>query len=153
MIVDSTANAFAARQMLPGELVSLNVPLDSVKCNKMGVLFPFRDEFILDHLELDALRERISGYNQAIISLADHYGLAVVRSDQFYHKLTDGFAYNGINLSAQFVSGGSYSLDGVQLNPRGTALLANEFIKAINKQFHARIPLANGIMTDAAIFP
>ena len=153
MIVDSTANDFFVRQTMPGELLLLSIPLDSVKCYQMGVLYPFRDEFILDNLELNVLRKQISDYNEVIIALADEYNLALVRADQFYSKLADGFAYNGVTISAKFVSGGSYSLDGVQLNPRGNALLANEFIKAINSAYHARIPQVNVVATNGAIFP
>jgi hypothetical protein len=153
MIVDSTANDFFVRQTLPGERLLLSIPLDSVKCYQMGVLYPFRDEFVLDQLELNVLRAQIDAYNQEIISLADQYGLALVRADQFYAKLTDGFAYNGINMSAKFVSGGAYSLDGLQLNPKGNALLANEYIKAINTTYHARIPQLNAVELNGAIFP
>jgi lysophospholipase L1-like esterase len=102
---------------------------------------------------LNVLRAQIDAYNQEIISLADQYGLALVRADQFYAKLTDGFAYNGINMSAKFVSGGAYSLDGLQLNPKGNALLANEYIKAINTTYHARIPQLNAVELNGAIFP
>ena len=153
MIVDSTANDFSVRQTIPGELMLLSIPLDSVKCHQMGVLYPFRDEFVLDQLELNVLRKQISDYNEVITVLADQYGLALVRADQFYSKLTDSFVYNGTTMSAKFVSGGSYSLDGVQLNPRANALLANEFIKAINRAYHARIPQVNAVATNGAIFP
>jgi hypothetical protein len=47
MIEDPAANDFGVRQILEGELLLLSVPLDSVKCNQMGVLFPLRTEFIL----------------------------------------------------------------------------------------------------------
>jgi len=153
MIVDSTANTVAVRQANPGELLLLSIPLDSVKCHQMGVLYPFRDEFVLDQLELNQLRKRIADYNEVIIALAEQYGLALVRADQFYTKLKNSFAYNGANMSSKFVSGGAYSLDGIQLNPRGSALLANEYIKAMNSAYKARVPQLNAVALNAALFP
>lgn len=153
MIIDPTANSFAVRQLLPGECLLLSVPLDSVKCNQMGVLFPLRNEFILTNAELDFMRTRIQAYNAVIRSLAAQHNLAVVDVDAFVSNLSDGFVYNGVSMSAKFVSGGAYSLDGVQFNPRGNALLANAFIKAINKQYHARIPELNAGAFNATLFP
>jgi len=153
MMIDPNANSFAVRQLLPGECLLLSVPLDSVKCNQMGVLFPLRNEFVLTNAELDFMRIRIQEYNTVIRSLAAQHNLAVVDVDAFVSNLSDGFVYNGVSMSAKFVSGGAYSLDGLQLNPRGNALLANKFIQAINKQYHARIPELNAGKYNATLFP
>jgi hypothetical protein len=153
MIVDSTANQFATRQILSSELLLLSLPLDSVKCNQMGVLFPIRDEFVLDLSEIQMLRSRISEYNNVIISLASQYGLALVRADQLSSSLKTGFVYSGVSMSAKFVSGGAYSLDGIHYNAKGNALLANEFIKSINSKFKSRIPQLNANAYDATLFP
>ncbi len=153
MMIDPSANSFAVRQMLPGECLLLSVPLDSVKCNQMGVLFPLRNEFVLTNAELEFMRTRIQEYNTVIRSLAAQHNLAVVDVDAFVSNLSDGFVYNGVSMSAKFVSGGAYSLDGVQFNPRGNALLANKFIQAINKQYHARIPELNAGKYNATLFP
>ncbi|MFZ9586390.1 MAG: hypothetical protein ACO29U_02220 [Crocinitomicaceae bacterium] len=153
MMVDSTANMFAVRQMESSEILLLNLPLDSVKCHQMGVLFPIRDEFILDNSELAILRGMIQQYNQIISQIAQTYHLALVDTDEFLSKLVDGFTYNGVNLSARFVSGGAYSLDGIYLNPKGNALFANEFIKAINKTYHSSIPEVNANLYSGVRFP
>ncbi len=153
MMVDSTANMFAVRQIQSTELLLLSLPLDSVKCNQMGVLFPIRDEFILDAGELNTLRNKIEAYNAIIRNVAQQYQLAVVNTEQFISKLKDGFVYNGVSMSAKFVSGGAYSLDGIYLNPRGNALFANEFIKAINQKYHSSIPQANALKYDGIRFP
>jgi len=81
------------------------------------------------------------------------YGFALVESNQFYQKLVTGFTFNGVTLSSKFVSGGAFSLDGIHLNARGNALFANEFIKAINKKFSAKIPLINALSYNAILFP
>jgi lysophospholipase L1-like esterase len=153
MIVDPTANDFAVRQILSDELLLLSLPLDSVKCNQMGVLFPIRDEFVLDQGEIQELRSRIQELNAVIISLANQYNLALVRVDDFSSSLKTGFVYNGVSMSAKFVSGGAYSLDGIHYNAKGNALLANEFLKSINNKYKSRIPLLNANAFDATLFP
>jgi hypothetical protein len=153
LIVDSTANEFFYRQTLPNELMLLSLPLDSVKCNLMGVFVPIRDEFVLDLDELQTLRNRIAGYNAVISSLATQYGLAIVNLDQFASQLLDGFVYNGVSMSAKFVSGGAYSLDGIHFNAKGNALLANEFLKSINQKYNSRIPLLNANSYNGIYFP
>ena len=153
MMVDSTANMFAVRQIQSTELLLLSLPLDSVKCNQMGVLFPIRDEFVLDASELNVLRGKIQAYNNFIRQIAQTYNLALVNTDQFVSNLADGFTYNGVNMSAKFVSGGAYSLDGIYLNPRGNAHFANAFIKAINQKYHSTIPEVNANKFDGVRFP
>ncbi len=153
MIVDSSANQFAVRQILEDELFLLSLPLDSVKCNQMGVLFPIRDEFVLDQAELLNLRAKIDAYNTTIRSLANQYGLAVVEFGEFVNNLQQSFVYNGVTMSTTFVSGGAFSLDGIHLTPRGNALLANEFIKSINRYYGARIPEINAGNYRGALFP
>jgi len=69
------------------------------------------------------------------------------------HQLKTGFVYNGISLSAKFVSGGAYSLDGIHFNPRGNALVANEFIRAINSKFNSKIPELNAGSFRSILFP
>jgi hypothetical protein len=152
MMVDSTANLFAVRQIQSTELLLLSLPLDSVKCNQMGVLFPIRDEFVLDSDELVVLG-KIQSYNNFIRQIAQTYNLALVNTDQFVSSLSDGFTYNGVSMSSKFVSGGAYSLDGIYLNPRGNAHFANAFIKAINQKYHSTIPEVNANKFDGVRFP
>jgi hypothetical protein len=153
MIVDSSANMFAVRQIQSSELLLLSLPLDSVKCNQMGVLFPIRDEFVLDVEELALLRGKIQSYNNFIRQIAQTYNLALVNTDQLVSRLADGFTFNGVSMTAKFVSGGAYSLDGIYLSPRGNAHFANAFIKAINKKYHSTIPEVNANKFDGVRFP
>jgi hypothetical protein len=153
MVADPNAGMFGVRPAVPGEKILLTAPLDSVKCNQMGSIFPFRNEFVLTTDELAIIQLRIEAFNALIRQKATTYGFALVETGDFYDKLTNGFTYNGATLSAKFVSGGAFSLDGIHLNPRGNALLANEFIKAINKKFTAKIPLINTLNYNAILFP
>jgi len=153
MIEDPSANDFSVRQILDGELILLSVPLDSVKCNQMGVLFPLRSEFVLTLPEIEVLRNQIQAYNTIIKNIAALNNLALVETEKFAQNLSDGFVYNGISMSAKFVSGGAYSLDGIHFNAKGNALLANEFIKSINKKYKSTLHQVNTGNFGATLFP
>lgn len=153
MIEDPNAGAFGVRPMVEGELILLSVPLDSMKCHQYGSVYPLRDEFILTLAELQEIRNQILAYNQVIRQHSNFYGFAIAETADFYAKLNDGFVYNGVAMSAKFVSGGAYSLDGIHLNPRGNALLANVFITAINKTYKSSIPFANALFYSSTYFP
>ena len=152
-IVDPDANDFQVRQILEGELLLLSIPLDSVRCNQMGSIFPFRNEFVLTLDEQEFLQSRINAYNEAIRTVADTYNLAVVETNAVYEKLFSGFMFNGVNYSAQFVSGGAFSLDGIFLNGKGNAILANEFIRVINQFFGANLQGINPANFNGVLFP
>jgi hypothetical protein len=153
MIEDPTAGAFGVRPMVEGEMILLSVPLDSMKCHQYGSVYPLRDEFVLTLAELQEIRNQILAYNQVIRQYANFHGFAIADTADFYAKLNDGFVYNGVTMSAKFVSGGAYSLDGIHLNPRGNALLANVFINAINKTYKSSIPFANALFYSSTYFP
>jgi hypothetical protein len=153
VIEDPSAGAFGVRQMVPGEKILLSVPLDSVKCNKMGSIFPLRDEFVLTLDEVNSIKNNTVLYNNYITSKAAEKNIALVETDDFYKALSAGIVFNGIGLNPIFVSGGAYSLDGINLNPRGNALLANEFIKAINAKYKSPIPRVDATLFRGVIFP
>ena len=153
VIQDPSAGTFGVRQMVPGEKIVLSVPLDSVKCNKMGSVFPFRDEFVLTLDEVNSIKNNTELYNNYITAKAAEKNIALVETDDFYASLTSGIVFNGIGLNPNFVSGGAYSLDGINLNPRGNALLANEFIKAINAKYKSNIPTVDATLFRGVIFP
>lgn len=153
MIEDPSAGMFGVRPMLPGELILLSVPLDSVKCHQMGSVFPLRNEFVLTLDEIQQVQARTLAFNQSIRSHANNVGFAIVETAPFYERLQTGFVFNGVSLSAKFVSGGAFSLDGIHLNARGNALLTNEFLKAINQKFKSNIPLLNALNYNGVLFP
>jgi hypothetical protein len=153
MIEDPSAGTFGVRQMEQGELVLLSVPLDSVKCNSMGSLFPFRNEFVLTLTEKAEIQSKTQAYNNVLENLSIQRNLAFVDSYSFFKKLKSGLVYNGISLSLKFVSGGVVSLDGLTFNPKGNALLTNEFIKTINVKYASTIPLVDVTSYRSTIFP
>lgn len=151
--IDDPSQPFGVRKMVEGELVLLSVPLDSVKCFGMGSAFPLRDEFVLTLDEIAELQLKMNEYNAILLATSQAYGLAFANVKLLIEKLKKGLVYNGVSMSSTFVSGGSFSLDGVQLNPNGQALLANLFIESINNRYQSRIPFANVNAYSGIIFP
>ena len=153
MINDPAANAFGVRPMLENERLLLSVPLDSVKCNKMGSVFPLRDEFVLTVNEIEEIQNRINEYNAVIRTLSEQYDLALVDAHKWFAEIPNEITYNGTPVNSSFASGGAFSLDGITLTGKGKAMLANEFIKAINLKYHSTIPEINALEYNAVLFP
>ena len=64
-----------------------------------------------------------------------------------------GIQYDGVKYNAKFVTGGAFSLDGVHLTGRGYAVIANEFIIAINGKYNANLPKVNPNKYSGVKFP
>jgi hypothetical protein len=153
IIMDSNNPFLGFRQAVAGEYILLNVPLDSVKCHKWGSLIPIPDRYSLTLSEINAIETAIANYNTILRNIASSKGLAFVDVNAFFSKVKSGFIYNGVTVNAAFVSGGAYSLDGLNLTARGNALLANEFIKAINSTYQSSIPEVDAMKYPAVTFP
>ncbi|WP_299248251.1 hypothetical protein [uncultured Cytophaga sp.] len=152
-IIEDAAAPGGMRQIASTEYVLLSVPQDSLKCKQWGSAKPIPNEYVLISTEITSIQTAISNYNTKIKSLAAANGLAFVDVNQFLSRAEKGVAYNGINLSTTFVTGGAFSLDGVHLTPIGNALLANEFLKSINKTYGSTLPLIDATKYDGVKFP
>jgi hypothetical protein len=152
-VMEDVSQPFGVRKMEPGELILLSIPLDSVKCYGMGSIVPIPNKYILTLNEIAVIQSRVVGYNSVIENLADSEGLALVDAHALMTTLKAGIVYNGVSMSTSFITGGAFSLDGRNLNPRGHALLANAYIKSINLKFNAKIPLANVSGYTGILFP
>lgn len=153
VIRDPMVVPIGLRQLKEGECILLNTPLDSVKCHSLGSLLPFPERYILTLQELSDIRTAISGYNAKLRAVAASKGLAYVDVNAFFNSLSTGVIYNGVSVNAQFVKGGGFSLDGLNLNPIGNALLANECIKAINSTYNSTILQVDVTKYRGTIFP
>lgn len=117
-------------------------------------LTPIEDKYVLDQGEVAMTQDYVNAYNATIKSVASSKGLAIFDAYAFLNDVkAHGLVVDGVNLSSAFISGGIFSLDGIHLTPRGYAVVANEFIKAINKQYNASIPLANVSSYRGVKFP
>jgi len=153
VIEDANAN-FGYRQLHSGEYITLSVPLDSMKCNKYGLLVNvINGRYVLDSAEVAEIDQAIAAYNAVIQQKAAQYGFAFADMNAYFKKVESGIKWDGADFNATFVSGGFFSLDGYHPNQKGYALIANEFIKAINTKYQSVIPTVNCVECDGIIFP
>jgi hypothetical protein len=115
---------------------------------------PVENQYVLDANEIALTREHVTSFNNTIKSEAASKGLAVFDAYTFLNNIKQyGLMENGVGLNSNFISGGIFSLDGVHLTPRGYAIVANEFINAINAKYGSNIPLANVAAYNGVKFP
>lgn len=98
-------------------------------------LNPITSEWVLDASEVAMAKDYIMSYNTAIKNAAQNKELAVADVYAYLNQVKTGFATNGTTVSAAFITGNAFSLDGVHLTPKGNALIANLFIDAINTKY------------------
>lgn len=140
--------------MNPDEKLLLDVPLDSIKCHGMGSYYEgIPDKYVLTTAEIANIHTAINSFNSIIQAAAKANGLAYVDFNAFFKNLQSGIVYNGITMNMAFVTGGAFSLDGITLNPIGQALLANQFIMAINNQYNSTLPQVDATKYPGIIFP
>ena len=152
-VIQDNSLPLGARQIKAGEYILLSIPLDSVKCNKMGSLVPIPEKYILTLEEVANIKAAMNSYNSVISQVASTYGLALADVNTLLKSVKTGVVFNGIALNANFVSGGTFSLDGVHLNPIGNAMVSNVFIKAINQTFGSTIPQVDATKYRGVKFP
>ncbi len=123
--------------------------------NVYGLSYPLQDKHVLIPSEAAEIKTAVDAYNAKIKSLATAKGLAFVDANARMTELNamSGMQYDGVKYSAKFITGGTFSLDGVHLTGRGYALIANEFIKAINKQYKSTLPVVNVNNYSGVKFP
>jgi hypothetical protein len=152
-VIQDNSLPLGARQIKAGEYILLSIPLDSVKCNKMGSLVPIPEKYILTLEEVANIKAAMNSYNSGISQVASTYGLALADVNTLLKSVKTGVVFNGIALNANFVSGGTFSLDGIHLNPIGNAMVSNVFIKAINQTFGSTIPQVDATKYRGVKFP
>jgi len=106
----------------------------------MHPLNPIEDKYVLDKAEVVEVSGRVKAFNDKIKAIADSKQLAVADVHAFLNKVKTGYNYNGIHISAAFITGNAFSLDGVHLTPMGNAIVANLFIDAINAKYNSKVP-------------
>jgi lysophospholipase L1-like esterase len=122
---------------------------------KGGTATPLADKYVLTEKEAAKVIAATDAYNASISSLATANGLALVDANAKMKELgtTSGIQYNGVKYTASFITGGTFSLDGVHPNGRGYAIIANTFISAINNTFYSTLPFVDINAYSGVTFP
>ena len=114
-------------------------PLD-----KFGITYPLQDKYALIPTEIAELKVATDAFNATIKSLADSKGLAFVDANAIMAQIdSGGIVANNFTMASTFVTGGTFSLDGIHPSPRGYAFIANKFIEAINIKYGSNLKGVN----------
>jgi len=107
-----------------------------------GVGKPLEDGDVLIPSEIEAINRARTAYNVTIKALADgNDNLVLADIDALLNEInTTGFNYGTGTVFATYVTGNTFSLDGVHPTARGYAIVANTIMAAIEKQFGASLP-------------
>ncbi len=118
-----------------GELADPNNPLSAI-----GVVVPLGDEYVLTKDEAVNVTSYTNNFNSIIRGYASASpDIAVFEVNDLLGELKEGIFSDGVNVNADFLTGGAFSLDGVHLTPRGYSMVANGIIETINTNFNATI--------------
>lgn len=135
---------FKFRQAKENEYVLLSIPQDSIKCGGWGTQKPVPNKYVLTELETANVESAVDAYNSIIKKAAEDFNLALFDAFTFIGKTTEtGIVEDGITFTGSFITGNTYSTDGLHLSPQGNAMVANICIEAINGKYGSNVPLCN----------
>ena len=101
-----------------------------------GVSVPLADSWVLSEDEVAEVKTATDAFNTAIATAANAKGLALFDSNSLMQQVYNGgVRFGNYHMTAAFVTGGAFSLDGVHPSARGYALIANKMLEAINAKY------------------
>lgn len=97
---------------------------------------PWPDALVLDLDEQATAGNAVAAFNTTIKTVAASQNAAVVDINAFFNSIkANGISFAGSHYTADYISGGLFSLDGVHPSSIGAAVVANEFIRVMNGSF------------------
>lgn len=131
----------------------IGVPNSSSIPYGLHPLNPIESKYVLDQDEAAVVTDYTNSYNATIKSVAAAKGLAVMDAYSLLKEYGAGKVVNGATVSAAYITGNLFSLDGIHLTPMGYAIVANAFIKSINAQYNSSIPIVDVTKYRGVKFP
>lgn len=111
------------------------------------------DKDALDSDEILSIQNATDAYNVTIESVTNSAGLAFVDLKSVLEQAkSSGITTGDYTLTANLVTGGLVSLDGIHLTSRGYVVMANEFLKAIDATYGSNFEDSSSLL-DAGNFP
>ena len=118
-----------------------------------GISLPLEDKWVLIPSEQAEIAAATEAFNQIIAATANQAGLALVDANTLLNQLANGGITSGdFTLTSSLVTGSAFSLDGIHPTARGYALLANEFMKAIDATYGSNFE-ASGNLLNVGDYP
>lgn len=118
-----------------------------------GITLPLEDKWVLLPSEQEEIATATEAFNTIIAATASQAGLALVDANALLNDLANGGLTSGeFTLTSNLVTGSAFSLDGIHPTARGYALLANEFMKAIDATYGSNFEVS-GNMVNVGDYP
>lgn len=112
-----------------------------------GITFPLEDKWVLLPSEQEEIATATAAFNAVISATASAAGLAFVDANALLNQMANGGITSGqYTLESNLVTGSAFSLDGVHPTSRGYALIANEFMKAIDVTYGSNFEAAGSFV-------
>lgn len=153
MVIEDPLAPGGLRQIESDELVLITLPQDSLSLAGWGTEVPVPDRYYLTRSQINLIRQATEEYNDVIAEMAIDHNLALVDMNRHMNEAREGFIFDGLTFTTQFITGGLFSLDGVHLSARGNAIVANFFIDAINQQYNSSVPRVSVTQFPGIVFP
>ena len=111
-----------------------------------GVSYPLEDKWVVIPTELVEIQDATAAFNQTISNLATQFDLAFFDVNTFFNGVaTNGFQAGNAFMTADYVTGGTFSLDGFHPSPRGYAIITNQMLGLINAKYGSNLPTVNPV--------
>ena len=118
-----------------------------------GITLPLSDKWVLIPSEQIEIKTATDAYNSTMAEAAAANGLAFVDFKSILEQAsTTGIPSGDYTLTTNLVTGGLVSLDGIHLTARGYAIMANEFMKAIDATYGSNFE-ESGNLVDVGNYP
>jgi len=153
-VLPSSAVIGTVNEDATASLVAQGLPLALAgQFSAEGITLPLADKWVLTPQEQAEIKTAIDGYNNIIKTAATAAGLAHLDANAYMQQLaTTGITDGQFTVTANLVTGGVFSLDGVHPNPRGYALLSNLMMKTLDATFGSNFE-ASGNLLDIGDYP
>ncbi|MDW5289995.1 G-D-S-L family lipolytic protein [Formosa sp. PL04] len=154
-VLRSSAIIGTVNQTMADALIAQGLPENIAnQFSVEGVTLPLEDKWVLIPSEQNEIKMAVDNFNITIKAAANQAGLAFVDANSVLQKVASpgGYGYNGFILNSDLVTGGAFSLDGVHPTSRGYALIANEFMKAIDATYETNFE-TSGNFTNLGDYP
>ena len=135
-------------------LVQLGVPPQQAgQLAVNGITYPLQDTYVMLPHEKQEVADAIKSFNAKIEQTVANLGLALFDANDLFEELAgSGYSSNGFTMTADFLTGGFLSLDGLHLTARGQAAVANEMMMVIDDAYGSNFEEA-GQLIDIGEFP
>ncbi|WP_460220610.1 G-D-S-L family lipolytic protein [Psychroserpens sp. MEBiC05023] len=111
-----------------------------------GISLPLEDKWVVIPTELTEIQDATIAFNQTIENLATQFDIALFDVNAFFNVVaSSGFQAGSAFMTADYVTGGTFSLDGIHPSPRGNAVVVNQMIDIINTKYGSNLPTINPV--------